>query len=250
MPEQQNILIGGISGGIGSALARRLHKDGHTVAGFARDGEKLEALSQELEGAATRTCDATDADAVGETIRDLADNLGTVHAYVHAIGSIYLKPAHQTSVEDWTDVLNQNLNSAFYALRAITGIMNKQGHGQGLFFSTAAAQRGIANHEAIAAAKGGLEALVRSAAATYASRGLRFNAIAPSLTDTPLSAPMTGSEKALEISRKMHPLGRIGAAGDVAGLARWLLSDEATFATGQTFVLDGGLTSIVPKPRA
>jgi NAD(P)-dependent dehydrogenase (short-subunit alcohol dehydrogenase family) len=87
----------------------------------------------------------------------------------------------------------------------VAKIMSKQGHGTCLFFSTAAAQTGIANHEAIAAAKGGIEAMVRAAAASYASRGLRINAIAPSLTDTPLSQAIIGSEQALEISKRMHP---------------------------------------------
>ena len=128
--------------------------------------------------------------------------------------------------------------------------MSKQGHGTCLFFSTAAAQTGIANHEAIAAAKGGIEAMVRAAAASYASRGLRINAIAPSLTDTPLSQAIVGSEQALEISKRMHPTGAIGEAPDVASLAAWLHSDQAKFVTGQTFVIDGGISKIVPKPKA
>jgi NAD(P)-dependent dehydrogenase (short-subunit alcohol dehydrogenase family) len=127
--------------------------------------------------------------------------------------------------------------------------MSKQGHGTCLFFSTAAAKTGIANHEAIAAAKGGIEAMVRAAAASYASRGLRINAIAPSLTDTPLSQAIIGSEQALEISKRMHPTGAIGEASDVASLAAWLHSDQAKFVTGQTFVIDGGISTIVPKPK-
>ena len=128
--------------------------------------------------------------------------------------------------------------------------MQKQGSGCCLFFSTTAAQVGIANHEAIAAAKGGIEAMVRSAAATYAPRGLRINAIAPSLTDTPLAEPLIGSPQGLEISKRMHPLGDIMHAEQVASLAHWLISDAAAGVTGQTFVMDGGLSSIVPKPRA
>ncbi|HKK17603.1 MAG TPA: SDR family oxidoreductase, partial [Opitutales bacterium] len=88
------------------------------------------------------------------------------------------------------------------------------------------------------------------AAATYSSRGLRFNAIAPSLTDTPLAEPVIGSKQAREISERMHPLGQIGEAGDVASLAEWLVSPNAKFVTGQTFVIDGGISSVVPKPKA
>ena len=108
---------------------------------------------------------------------------------------------------------------------------------------------GIANHEAIAAAKGGIDAMVRSAAATYAPRGLRINAIAPSLTDTPLASPMTSHPQTLEISKQMHPLGDIARPHDIASLAEWLLSDHARFVTGQIITVDGGLSTIVPKPK-
>lgn len=249
MTNTKNHLIGGVTGGIGSALAQALHAQGHRVAGFARDSEKLEALADQL-GSPVRSCEATDPESIASAIEALHEELGSIDSYTHAIGSIFLKPAHLTSNEDWLRTIQINLHSAFYALRIISKIMSKQGHGSCLFFSTAAAQTGIANHEAIAAAKGGIEAMVRSAAASYASRGIRINAIAPSLTDTPLSQPIVGNEKALEISKSMHPLGAIAQPADVASLAAWLHSDQAKFATGQTYVLDGGISTIVPKPKA
>lgn len=249
MSELKNIIIGGITGGIGSSLARGLVKSGHRVHGFARKSERIAELNSELD-IDIATVDATDPEALVDYFDFAKDKLDDIDAYVHAIGSIFLKPAHLTSPDDWHNVLQANLSSAFYALRACTPIMQKKGQGTCLFFSTAAAQVGIANHEAIAAAKGGIEAMVRSAAATYSSRGLRFNAIAPSLTDTPLAKSIIASEQALEISKRMHPLGQIGRANDIASLAAWLISDEARFVTGQTFVVDGGISSIVPKPKA
>lgn len=245
MENSKKHIIGGITGGVGQALAKNLLAEGHTVAGFSRGGE-----SEDLEGVSIHSCDATDPAALESTLMALYEELGQVDCYTHAIGSIFLKPAHLTSPEDWHQTIRQNLDSAFFALRVIGKLMMKQGNGSCLFFSTAAAQTGIANHESIAAAKGGLEAMVRAAAASYSSRGIRFNAIAPSLTDTPLSKDILGSEQALEISKKMHPLGAITEAGDVASLAAWLHSDAAKFATGQTFVLDGGISTVVPKPKA
>lgn len=249
MSKKKTIVIGGITGGIGASLARKLCVEGHVVHGFARDAERIDALQEEL-GIRIATVDATDPDGLATYFDSVQESTDSIDAYVHAIGSIFLKPAHLTTPADWQDVIHTNLSTAFYALRACTKIMQKQRHGNCLFFSTAAAQTGIANHEAIAAAKGGIEAMVRSAAASYASKGLRFNAIAPSLTDTPLAKPVIGSQQGLEISKRMHPLGQIGEAGDVASLAQWLVSDDAKFVTGQTFVMDGGISTIVPKPKA
>lgn len=249
MTKAKTIIIGGITGGIGSALARRLTAAGHTIAGFGRNAQKLKALAEEL-NISTAVCEATDCTALETQIQQFHSELGSIDGYVHAIGSIYLKAAHMTSDADWLSTLHQNLSSAFYALRASTKMMMRQDSGSCIFFSTAAAQTGLGNHEAIAAAKGGIEAMVRSAAATYAPRGLRINAIAPSLTDTPLAKPMISSEQALAFSQKMHPLGEIGNADHVASLAEWLLSEEARFATGQTYVIDGGLSTIIPKPKA
>ena len=249
MNQVKNHLIGGITGGIGSELAVKLVAEGDSVAGYARKATVGDSFRPQ-DGFMLKTYDATDPKALETVINEFQKDLGSIDSYTHAIGSIYLRPAHLTPVEDWLQTIQTNLSSAFYALRSVTKIMSKQGHGSCLFFSTAAAQTGIANHEAIAAAKGGIEAMVRAAAASYASRGLRINAIAPSLTDTPLSQTIVGSEQALEISKRMHPTGAIGEASDVASLAAWLHSDQAKFVTGQTFVIDGGISKIVPKPKA
>ena len=238
----KTIVIGGITGGIGSKLAAQLAANEATVTGFNRNG----GTGDFGEIAA---CDATDPAQMESYLDQIIADHGKIDGYAHAIGSIYLKPAHLTPPDDWSATLLQNLGSAFYALRACAKRMQGNNYGNLLFFSSAAAQIGIANHEAIAAAKGGIEAMVRSAAATYASRGLRINAIAPSLTDTPLAQPLLASEQARQMSEKMHPLGAIGKPDEVANLALWLLSDAAKMITGQTFVSDGGLSAILPKPR-
>ena len=144
---------------------------------------------------------------------------GGIDAYVHAVGNVSLKPLHMLSNEDWRAVLAVNLDSAFYAARACIGPMRKQRGGALLFFSSVAARAGLSNHEAIAAAKGGVSGLVTSIASTYAANGIRANAIAPGLVETPATAMLTSNEQALRISERMHPLGRIGRAGEVASLA-------------------------------
>jgi NAD(P)-dependent dehydrogenase (short-subunit alcohol dehydrogenase family) len=113
--------------------------------------------------------------------------------------------------------------------------------------ATAAARAGFANHEAIAAAKGGVMGLMLSAAATYAPRGIRVNCVAPGLVETPLTARITGNETALEASRAMHALGRIGHPEEVASAIAWLLDPENSWITGQTIGVDGGLGTLRPR---
>jgi NAD(P)-dependent dehydrogenase (short-subunit alcohol dehydrogenase family) len=115
--------------------------------------------------------------------------------------------------------------------------------------STVAARQGLNNHELIAAAKAGVEGMVRSAAITYARQGIRFNAVAPGLTETPMAAPLLRTAAGRSFSEAMHPLGRVGRPEDVAAAIAWLLSDEADWVTGQIFGVDGGLGAGLAPPR-
>lgn len=250
MDTQKNILIGGISGGIGSLVAKILSNQQHTVSGYARSEDKLAKLKSDLPDIHTFRADATDTNDLANTFKAAHEAMGSIDVYVHAIGSIIIKPAHLTNQAQWLDTLNLNLSSAFYALKEAVALMQKQSHGSLVFYSSTAARIGVPNHEAIAASKAGIEALVRSAAATYSNRNIRFNCIAPGLTDTDLAKPITSNPQALEISKKMSPLNAIAQPDDIASLTAWLASDSAKFVTGQCFTVDGGLSTTVPKPRA
>lgn len=250
MDTKKNILIGGITGGIGSSVAKLLSSQQHTVMGFARSDDKLTALKSESPAIQTLNADATDTSDLKNTFKAAHEAMGSIDVYIHAIGSIIIKPAHLTNQTQWLDTLNINLSSAFYALKEAVAIMQKQSHGSLIFYSSTAARIGIPNHEAIAASKAGIEALVRSSAATYSNRNIRFNCIAPGLTDTELAKPITSNPQALEISKKMSPLNAIAQPQDIANLTAWLASDSANFVTGQCFTVDGGISTTVPKPRA
>ena len=244
------VLIGGIAGGIGSAIARQLLAAGHTVGGFGRPSDRLTAFRESHESVQVLEADGTDSSAVTSAVTAFVEAQGGLDGYIHAIGNVSLKPLHMLSDNDWQGVMRTNLDSAFFAARACIGPMRKQRAGTLLFFSSVAAVAGLSNHEAIAAAKGGVAGLVKSIAASYASNGIRANAIAPGLVKTPATAMLTSSEQALRISERMHPIGRVGEADEMASLATWMISEQASWMTGQVISMDGGMGSIVPKPKA
>lgn len=246
----KRIFISGIAGGVGEALATRLKAAGCQVGGAGRASPRLEAFRDRYPEVPVQEADFTRSEEASAAVEHFAAAAGGLDGYVHAVGSIFLKPLHLTKDAEWEAVLATNLTSAFYGCRAALGPMRRQKSGSLVLFSSVAGRIGLGNHEAIAAAKGGIEAMVRALAATNASMGVRVNAIAPGLVDTPAAAMMTSNPAMREMSERMHPLGRIGTAEEVAALSEWLLSDGASWMTGQVVSLDGGMGAIIPKPRA
>ena len=238
------VIFGGTSG-IGLAVARNLSSRGAQVVLAARGAKRLRLLAAEL-GAASFEVDATDIAAVDEVVKKTANQFGAVDGLVNCVGSIVLKAAHQTSEEEWRSILAANLDSAFAVVRAGARAMRRSG-GSIVLMSSAAARVGLPSHEAIAAAKAGVIGLGRSAAATYASTGIRVNIVAPGLVDTPMAAGITGNPLMLKASASMHPLGRIGRPEEVAEVVTWLVSDDSSWVTGQVIGVDGGLSSVRSK---
>lgn len=236
----------GATGGIGGSLARKLAAGGARLMLAARRADPLERLAGEL-GALHASLDATSLEEVQECVEDTKRHYGRVSGIANCVGSLLLKPAHLTSREEWDATLAQNLGSAFSAVRA--GARSMREGGSVVLVSSAAARVGLANHEAIAASKAGIEGLVRSAAATYGARGLRVNAVAPGLTRSPLTERITSSETAAEASRAMHVMGRLGEPRDVASAIAWLLDPEQSWVTGQVIGVDGGLATVRTQPR-
>jgi len=235
-------LVVGAAGGIGSSLCRQLSDRGSRLAIAGRDPERLRGLAGELD-ASVYPLDASSFEQVDEAVREIVAEHGRLDGVVNCAGSILLRPAHRTSPDEWRAVLAANLDSAFSVVRAGAQAMLKTG-GSIVLLSSAAARIGLANHEAIAAAKAGVVGLALSAAASYAARGIRVNVVSPGLVRTPLSEPLTRSPASEKASVAMHALGRLGEPEDVARAIAWLLDPQQSWVTGQVLGVDGGLGSI------
>ncbi len=238
-------VIFGAAGGVGSVLSKKLAEDSCHLFLAGRTEGSLQALAEATGGSAIVT-DVTDAESVKQCFEQVLSEHDSIHGVVNCVGSILLKAAHITKDEEWHQTLNLNLTSSFYILREAVKPMQKSG-GTIVLLSTAAASIGVPNHEAIAAAKAGVEGLARSASATYARKGIRVNCVAPGLVDTPLAKHITGNDTALQASKGMHALGRIGQPEDIASCIFFLLQPQNDWITGQTFGVDGGLSSLVSR---
>ncbi len=227
-----NYLVIAASSAIGQAVVNILTSQGDTVFTTARDNTKIEPHA---------LLDATDFDAVSEVFK----KAGPIDGVVNCAGSLLLKSAHTTSKEQYQAVIDSSLTTTFATVRA-AGIHMKTG-GAVVLISSAAALVGLANHEAIAAAKAGIIGLAQSAASTYAHLNLRFNVIAPGMTDTPLTAQITSNSLVLNASKAMHALARIGTPDDIARAIVFLLNPENNWITGQVLAVDGGLSRVRSK---
>jgi 3-oxoacyl-[acyl-carrier protein] reductase len=235
----------GASGGIGTAVCEQLAAAGSQVAVASRASDRLDDLADRL-NAPKWVIDASEPESIETAVREAAEKFGRLDGVANCIGSVLLKAAHLTSYAEWDETLIANLTSAFAAVRSGVRAMRDSG-GSIVLVSTAASLVGIANHEAIAAAKGGINSLVLSAAATYASKGIRVNAVAPGLVKTPMTRMIWERPRSAEASVAMHALGRLGEPDDVASAIRWLLDTGNSWVTGQVLGVDGGLGSVRPR---
>ena len=219
------------SSSIGQTTCQLLKAAGHTVFTTARSTNKITPDA---------ILDATDFDAVDAVFQQA----GAIDGVVNCSGSLLLKSAHLTSREQYQAVIDASLTTAFAVVRA-AGKHMRQG-GSVVLISSAAATAGLANHEAIAAAKAGINGLVLAAAATYATANLRFNAVAPGLVETHLTTALT-APSTRKYSEDMHALGRLGKPEDIARAIVFLLDPQNDWITGQILGIDGGLSHIKPK---
>lgn len=231
------VLIFGGGGGIGSAVARKLSARGQPVHLAGRSALSLEAVGQPY-----TVADVTDEAQVQAAVAAVGPALSGL---VYAVGSIVIKPLKATQGRDFVEAFALNLVGAAVALKAAAPALTAN-KGAVVLFSTVAVAQGFANHTVISAAKGAVEGFARAAAADLAPH-VRVNCVAPSLTRTPLAKLFTASDSMAQGIAKLHALERLGEPDDIAGLAAFLLSAEATWITGQIIGVDGGRATLRSK---
>lgn len=229
----KTILIIGASSGIGRQTANQLVAEGAKVISASR-------TNPEIAGVEHYYLDVTEQTPNLSFIPDHLDGL------VYCPGTINLKPFNRISIEDFQIDLNINVLGAVRILQAAFKSLKKSESASVVLFSTVAAKLGMNFHSSIAMAKSAIEGLGRSLAAEWSTHGIRVNMISPSLTDTPLAEKLLSTEERKEASNKRHPLGRYGQVKDLSEMAVFLLSDKASWMTGQTIGLDGGVGNLKP----
>lgn len=230
--------IVGATGAVGRALAQRVVKRGGVPLLIGRSADKLDALAKEHNNAPILVADCAEPESIAEAFKGADADMSSIAAYAYCAGSITLKPVRRASLADFREAFDLNTLSAVEVLKAIEKPLKKN-KGSCVLFSTIAVQQGLPNHAVVSAAKGAVEGLTRALAAEYAPK-VRVNAIAPSISESAMAAPMLGKEAMAQALAKAHPLQRTGVGDDSAALASFLLSDDAGWITGQIIGVDGG----------
>jgi NAD(P)-dependent dehydrogenase (short-subunit alcohol dehydrogenase family) len=238
---QRPLLITGASGGVAQALIGLARAAGKPVVAVSRQSLPAMQGVQHIQA---------DVSQPGQ-VQQLLEGLSTPpDALAHMAGNTLIAPMAKTSVDQYRGVMAANIDSAFFTLQAFVAHCKTHSlSASAVFASSVVAQIGTPNHEAIAAAKGAVESLVRAAAATHAAQGLRINAVAPGLTETPMTQGITRSPAMREAASKQYPLVGLNTAQDVAQLVWWLCTPAAARITGQIWAVDGGFTTIRPLVR-
>ncbi len=223
------LIVGGTRG-IGAALATQLVEQGHEVIIWARNLIDLAGAQVFVNNPA-------------ESAPDLAGLPAVLDGLVYCPGSINLKPFARLTQEDFLQDFQTNVLGAVRTMQAVAPLLKKSEQASVVLFSSVAASLGMPFHASIASSKAAIEGLVKSLAGEWAPN-IRVNGIAPSLTNTSLAEKLLNSADKIDAAAKRHPLQKLGSPEDIAAMAAFLLSPQASWITGQILHIDGGMSAL------
>ncbi|MCK9995823.1 MAG: 3-oxoacyl-[acyl-carrier-protein] reductase [Candidatus Krumholzibacteria bacterium] len=236
------VIVTGASRGIGEAIARELAAAGYRLALVARSAEKLQELAAELgadQDVLAFPGDISEFDDVQRIVKEVHEKFGEIFGLVNNAGMTRDGLLMRMSPENWQAPIDINLNGTFYFTRAVAPIMMRARNGRIINISSVIGLTGNAGQANYAASKAGIIALTKSVAKELGSRGVTSNAVAPGFIATDMTADLPEKVQAEMLAQ--IPLKRLGEGKDVAGVVKFLLSPEASYITGQTLVVDGGM---------
>jgi len=233
----EKYLIFGATGSVGSNLAKQLKNSGNDIHLVARNESEVKTIAEKL------GCSYTVADVLEDGfIEKVKSDINDIKGIAYCVGSIDLKPLRMVTEADMNKCMKLNLYSAIEAIKGYQESLKKN-KGSVVLFSTVAAQRGFTNHTIIASAKAAVEGLTVTLAAEFAPN-IRVNCIAPSLSKSKIAEPMLKNPAIAEGIAKAHPLKRLGEGKDSAALAKFLITEESSWITGQVIAVDGGRSKL------
>ena len=233
----EKYLIFGATGSVGSSLAEQLKNSGNDIHLVARNENEVKIIAEKL------GCSYTVADVLEDGfIEKVKSDISDIKGVAYCVGSIDLKPLRMVTEADMNKCMKLNLYSAIEAIKGFQESLKKN-KGSVVLFSTVAAQRGFTNHTIIASAKAAVEGLTVTLAAEFAPN-IRVNCIAPSLSKSKIAEPMLKNPAIAEGIAKAHPLKRLGEGKDSAALAKFLITEESSWVTGQIIAVDGGRSKL------
>jgi len=233
----EKYLIFGATGSIGSSLAEQLKSSGKEIHLVGRNENEVSSIAKKL------NCNFTVANVLDEGfVEKVKSDIQEIKGFAYCVGSIDLKPLKMVTEQDFNKCMKLNLYSAVEIIKGYQESLKKN-KGSVVLFSTVAAQRGFTNHAIIASTKAAVEGLTVTLAAEFAPN-IRFNCIAPSLTKSKIAEPMLKNVAVADGIARAHPLKRLGEGKDSAALAKFLITDESAWVTGQIIAVDGGRSKL------